>query len=157
MCASALVQVGIGCVVYGCGNERFGGCGSVLNVSTIQQQHQQQQDDSATAGGGKEEEVGAVQCHFTCISGVRAAEAIDALKQFYARGNPNGQTTPPQMSRQPPADDVSMSVHLIDFRVLSVFCTSSACQASTAACGANGFTCRYFCSHNSSREERQRV
>lgn len=34
MCASALRQVGIGRVVYGCGNDRFGGCGSVLDVST---------------------------------------------------------------------------------------------------------------------------
>ena len=34
MCASALRQVGIGRVVYGCGNERFGGCGSVLDVSS---------------------------------------------------------------------------------------------------------------------------
>lgn len=34
MCASALRQAGIGRVVYGCGNDRFGGCGSVLDVST---------------------------------------------------------------------------------------------------------------------------
>lgn len=33
MCASALRQVGIGRVVYGAGNDRFGGCGSVLDVS----------------------------------------------------------------------------------------------------------------------------
>lgn len=32
MCASALRQIGIGRVVYGCGNERFGGCGSVVDV-----------------------------------------------------------------------------------------------------------------------------
>lgn len=32
MCASALRQIGIGRVVYGCGNERFGGCGSVIDV-----------------------------------------------------------------------------------------------------------------------------
>lgn len=34
MCASALRQVGIGKVYYGCGNERFGGCGSVLDVNS---------------------------------------------------------------------------------------------------------------------------
>ncbi|KAJ9120188.1 hypothetical protein QFC22_003088 [Naganishia vaughanmartiniae] len=33
MCASALRQVGIGKVIYGAGNERFGGCGSVLDVN----------------------------------------------------------------------------------------------------------------------------
>ncbi|TFK28712.1 tRNA specific adenosine deaminase [Coprinopsis marcescibilis] len=33
MCASALRQMGIKEVYYGCGNERFGGCGSVLGVN----------------------------------------------------------------------------------------------------------------------------
>ncbi len=33
MCASALRQIGIGAVYYGCGNDRFGGCGSVINVN----------------------------------------------------------------------------------------------------------------------------
>ena len=33
MCASALLQMGIKQVVYGCDNERFGGCGSVLAVN----------------------------------------------------------------------------------------------------------------------------
>lgn len=32
MCASALRQIGIGLVIYGCGNDRFGGCGSVLDI-----------------------------------------------------------------------------------------------------------------------------
>lgn len=32
MCAAALRYLGIGRVYYGCGNERFGGCGSVLSV-----------------------------------------------------------------------------------------------------------------------------
>ncbi|KAI1785330.1 tRNA specific adenosine deaminase [Ganoderma leucocontextum] len=34
MCASALRQMGIKEVFYGCGNDRFGGCGSVLGVSS---------------------------------------------------------------------------------------------------------------------------
>ncbi|CDZ98444.1 trna specific adenosine deaminase [Phaffia rhodozyma] len=33
MCASALRQIGIGAVYYGCGNDRFGGCGSVVCVN----------------------------------------------------------------------------------------------------------------------------
>ena len=33
MCASALRQMGIKEVFFGCENERFGGCGSVLGVS----------------------------------------------------------------------------------------------------------------------------
>ena len=35
MCASALRQVGIKEVFYGCENDRFGGCGSVLGVNTL--------------------------------------------------------------------------------------------------------------------------
>ncbi|KAG6825301.1 tRNA(adenine34) deaminase, partial [Arthromyces matolae] len=33
MCASALRQMGIKEVFFGCGNDRFGGCGSVLGVN----------------------------------------------------------------------------------------------------------------------------
>ena len=33
MCASALRQMGIKQVFYGCANDRFGGCGSVLGVN----------------------------------------------------------------------------------------------------------------------------
>jgi tRNA-specific adenosine deaminase 2 len=33
MCASALRQLGIKEVVYGCANDRFGGCGGVLGVN----------------------------------------------------------------------------------------------------------------------------
>lgn len=33
MCASALRQLGIKEVFYGCDNDRFGGCGSVLGVN----------------------------------------------------------------------------------------------------------------------------
>jgi len=33
MCAAALRQMGIKRVFYGCANERFGGCGSVLGVN----------------------------------------------------------------------------------------------------------------------------
>ncbi|XP_067901668.1 tRNA-specific adenosine deaminase 2 isoform X6 [Heterodontus francisci] len=34
MCAAALRLLNIPLVVYGCQNERFGGCGSVLNIPT---------------------------------------------------------------------------------------------------------------------------
>jgi len=108
MCASALVQVHIGRVVYGCANERFGGCGSVLNVNTPPQQQQQQQQhvtvDHNTAVDGQTDEVrsGAslvhLPYHFPCIGGVRAVEAIDVLKSFYARGNPNA---PPAKRHRP--------------------------------------------------------
>jgi len=34
MCASALRQVGLRKVYYGCGNDKFGGCGSALSIHT---------------------------------------------------------------------------------------------------------------------------
>lgn len=34
MCAAALSQLGIKRCVYGCNNEKFGGCGSILSLYT---------------------------------------------------------------------------------------------------------------------------
>jgi len=34
-CASALQQLGVRRVFYGCANERFGGCGSVVDVCAV--------------------------------------------------------------------------------------------------------------------------
>ena len=64
MCASALAQLGIQWISFGCCNERFGGCGSVLNVwnnnpSLVQH------------------------------SGLLKDEAIQLLQQFYAQTNQN--------------------------------------------------------------------
>ncbi|KAI2652144.1 tRNA-specific adenosine deaminase 2 [Labeo rohita] len=56
-------------VVYGCKNERFGGCGSVLDVSSDHLPH------TGTS--------------FKCIAGYRAEEAVEMLKMFYKQENPN--------------------------------------------------------------------
>uniref|UniRef100_A0A3B4EUM7 tRNA-specific adenosine deaminase 2 n=1 Tax=Pundamilia nyererei TaxID=303518 RepID=A0A3B4EUM7_9CICH len=71
MCAAALRLLNIPVVVYGCRNERFGGCGSVLDVSSADLPHTGTQ--------------------FKCISGHRAEEAVDMLKTFYKQQNPNGE------------------------------------------------------------------
>ena len=84
MCAAALKIVGIGRVVYGCANERFGGCGSVLSV------HSSRSRDVPHTEGTAEVEEGEGH-HYDCVAGVRAKEAVEVLKHFYARGNPNGQ------------------------------------------------------------------
>ncbi|XP_043399006.1 tRNA-specific adenosine deaminase 2 isoform X2 [Chelonia mydas] len=70
MCAAALRLMKIPLVVYGCQNERFGGCGSVLNISSA----------NLTDPGEP----------FQCIAGYRAEEAVDMLKTFYRQENPNG-------------------------------------------------------------------
>ncbi|XP_028461459.1 tRNA-specific adenosine deaminase 2 isoform X3 [Perca flavescens] len=69
MCAAALRLLNIPVVVYGCRNERFGGCGSVLDVSSA---------DLPQTG-----------TTFKCVSGHRAEEAVEMLKTFYKQENPN--------------------------------------------------------------------
>ncbi|KAI7825894.1 cytidine deaminase-like protein [Kickxella alabastrina] len=65
MCAAALRLVGIGRVFFGCGNERFGGCGSVLGV------HQGVVD-------GRE---------YVAEGGFLKDEAVLLLRQFYIKEN----------------------------------------------------------------------
>lgn len=65
MCASALHQLGIRSIVYGCINDRFGGCGSVFSVSSIS------------------------EAKIKIVGGVRAEEAMALLKNFYQGANPN--------------------------------------------------------------------
>ena len=68
MCASALRLVNISKCVYGCANERFGGCGSVLNIS----------DNSKDNQGGD----------INYIKGICEEDAINLLKSFYLSENP---------------------------------------------------------------------
>nr|XP_045013816.1 tRNA-specific adenosine deaminase 2 isoform X2 [Jaculus jaculus] len=62
MCAAALR-------LMSCQNERFGGCGSVLNIASADLQNT-----------GRP---------FQCIPGYRAEEAVELLKTFYKQENPN--------------------------------------------------------------------
>ncbi|KAH7105296.1 tRNA specific adenosine deaminase [Auriculariales sp. MPI-PUGE-AT-0066] len=71
MCASALRQLGIQKVYYGCGNERFGGCGSVLGVNSAS--HPEHQP-------------------YESISGYARDEAIMLLRRFYMTENKNAPT-----------------------------------------------------------------
>ncbi|XP_033096202.1 tRNA-specific adenosine deaminase 2-like [Anneissia japonica] len=69
MCSAALRLLSIPRVVYGCRNQRFGGCGSILSIHS----------DDLIGNGTK----------FECVSGVFAEEAIQMLKEFYEFQNPN--------------------------------------------------------------------
>lgn len=66
MCAAALRIVGLTNVVYGCGNERFGGCSSVLDVHSIEAD---------------------LLPVLKITKGVMKEEAIQILQEFYERGN----------------------------------------------------------------------
>lgn len=67
MCASALRQYGIRTVYYGCGNDRFGGNGSVLSIHS---------DSSLDPG-------------YPSYGGVYRKEAIMLLRRFYIQENEN--------------------------------------------------------------------
>ncbi|KAL0967448.1 hypothetical protein UPYG_G00252370 [Umbra pygmaea] len=69
MCAAALRLINVPLVVYGCNNDRFGGCGSVLDIPSA--------------------ELPQTGSSFKCISGFRAEEAVEMLKTFYKQENPN--------------------------------------------------------------------
>mmetsp|Transcript_9497 Transcript_9497/g.14324 ORF Transcript_9497/g.14324 Transcript_9497/m.14324 type:complete len:82 (-) Transcript_9497:94-339(-) len=68
MCAAALSLLKIGRVIYGCKNDRFGGCGSVVSVST---------GSYMPPGSHK----------FNTIGGLMKDDAIELFKQFYAGEN----------------------------------------------------------------------
>uniref|UniRef100_H2Y774 CMP/dCMP-type deaminase domain-containing protein n=1 Tax=Ciona savignyi TaxID=51511 RepID=H2Y774_CIOSA len=71
MCCAALRAMKIPKVVYGCNNERFGGCGSVLSI------HSDKLLDSS---------LGPV---LSSIGGQQTLRAINLLKDFYKQDNPN--------------------------------------------------------------------
>jgi tRNA-specific adenosine deaminase 2 len=68
MCAGALRLSGLTQVVYGCSNDRFGGCGSVLNIA-----------EDPMPG----------TLPLQCISGIEGDEAMRLLKLFYLNTNVN--------------------------------------------------------------------
>jgi tRNA-specific adenosine deaminase 2 len=67
MCAAALRQVGIRHVFFGCGNDKFGGCGTVFRLH---------EDMSSYPP-------------YKVTSGIMATEAITLLRKFYVRENQN--------------------------------------------------------------------
>ncbi|KAK9735402.1 hypothetical protein RND81_04G203800 [Saponaria officinalis] len=72
MCAAALSYIGLKEVYYGCANDKFGGCGSVLSLHTT--------------GSGQ---LIAETTRFKCTGGIMASEAVSLFQIFYERGNPN--------------------------------------------------------------------
>jgi len=77
MCAAALAQVGIGKVVFGCRNDKFGGNGSILNL------HEPQQDDHPPRRPPNQTDLHP----YPIVSGVLEHEAVTLLRSFYNREN----------------------------------------------------------------------
>ena len=85
MCASALRQMGIKQVFYGCANERFGGCGSVLGVNKgyVLKYSRTRVDMVDSLEHPKHPP-------FDATDGHCREEAIMILRRFYVTENTNG-------------------------------------------------------------------
>ena len=79
MCACAVRQLGVKHVVFGCRNDKFGGCGSVLSV------HDDALGDAPA---------------FSAVSGVREDEAVALMRLFYAQENVNAPEPQKRTRRQ---------------------------------------------------------
>ncbi|KAG4959132.1 hypothetical protein AAZX31_13G083600 [Glycine max] len=86
MCASALSILGIKEVFYGCSNDKFGGCGSILSLHL-----------SNTAPLNNEVPSG--KC-FKCTGRIMASEAVLLFRTFYEQGNPNAPKPHRPLARQ---------------------------------------------------------
>lgn len=92
MCCSALSLSGIGRCVFGCRNERFGGCGTVLslNDSNYTGSTRVAECNSNTGVQSIDCSAAGLNLHsFDCTEGVCGDEAIQLLKDFYLTGNPS--------------------------------------------------------------------
>jgi tRNA-specific adenosine deaminase 2 len=73
MCAAALAQLAVGRVVFGCMNDKFGGCGSILSLH-----REEGNGDEGSSGDGS---------GFPTTGGVLEDDAIALLRAFYNREN----------------------------------------------------------------------
>ena len=89
MCASALRQIGVRRVVFGCVNDKFGGCGGVLNIHS-----DEPGPASSIDANGSSSTVMRVQ------GGVREAEAVALLRLFYSQENASAPVPQKRTRRQ---------------------------------------------------------
>lgn len=76
MCATALSILGIREVFYGCANDKFGGCGSILPLHESSSEKSCSKKTLQSKG-------------FKCTAGLMSDEAIALFRSFYEQGNPN--------------------------------------------------------------------
>ena len=86
MCSSALRQIGVRRVVFGCVNDKFGGCGGVLNIHTDEPGPSCTDTNSSTA--------------MRAQGGVREAEAVALLRLFYSQENASAPVPQKRTRRQ---------------------------------------------------------
>ena len=97
MCAGALSLLGFEKVYYGCGNDKFGGNGSILSIhedgcAPCAMEPQSQMDPSTTESSSHDATVAndaaKARRTYPSFGGLFAEEAIRLLQDFYIRGNP---------------------------------------------------------------------
>ncbi|OJT07623.1 tRNA-specific adenosine deaminase 2 [Trametes pubescens] len=95
MCASALRQMGIKEVYYGCGNDRFGGCGSVLGVNSAWVSHLLTPNAWFTQPTHTTHYRLSLphpkHAEYRAMGGYMHDEAIMVLRRFYITENTNGE------------------------------------------------------------------
>jgi tRNA-specific adenosine deaminase 2 len=90
MCASALAQVGIRRVVFGCRNDRFGGCGSILSLHSSSSSEPPEGEEGAASSSALPPPFGrgaGAGSGYAIRSGVCEPEAIELLRSFYRQEN----------------------------------------------------------------------
>ncbi|OWZ11884.1 TRNA-specific adenosine deaminase [Phytophthora megakarya] len=99
MCAGALAHVYIKRVYFGCHNDRFGGCSSVLNLHERSKVHR----------------------GFPCVSGILKDEAITLLKKFYTSENPRVEDSKKKRKkRDPETEEIVATAPLVDCSSIAV-------------------------------------
>ena len=79
MCAEALKQCGINKIIYGCSNQRFGGCGSILSVIPSEQYPSNEDKEKRKYTFEETESF--------CYHSLMEKEGLHLLQQFFALGN----------------------------------------------------------------------
>jgi tRNA-specific adenosine deaminase 2 len=85
MCAAALATVGIKRVVFGCKNDRFGGCGSLLRLHEGEKPIESGSNTSESPD--EKNDNNEICAGYDTTSGVLEEEAIQLLRSFYDREN----------------------------------------------------------------------
>lgn len=79
MCTCALRLVGLCRIVYGCNNDRFGGCGSVLDTHS--------KEIGSCCSANRQDTSSLPSLH--CTSGIMKERAVKSLQKFYEGENPS--------------------------------------------------------------------
>eukprot|EP00921_Rhytidocystis_pertsovi_P014013 GHVQ01022824.1.p1 GENE.GHVQ01022824.1~~GHVQ01022824.1.p1 ORF type:complete len:234 (-),score=38.98 GHVQ01022824.1:979-1680(-) len=87
MCTVALQLVNIRRVFYGCRNDRFGGCGSIMSLHLPSSRWSAVKEEKDIKDSSKQRQ----PClqGLECTGGIMKDEAVLLLQSFYSRGNPN--------------------------------------------------------------------